>query len=72
MPQYYVVIAINLKIEVDCYIEAADENEARLGIQTLIDNGVYTTDVEVYAAGAPANSYSVKSSEITIQSVEEI
>jgi hypothetical protein len=72
MPTYRVGITINLRLIGDVYIDADNEAEARLGIQTLIDNGVYTANCTVYVAGAASDNFAEDHIEITITQVEEV
>lgn len=49
MPNYTARIALDIRYTQEAVIRAADEHEARIAIQTLIDQGVYT--VPTFVAG---------------------
>jgi hypothetical protein len=64
LENHHVRIALDLRLVQDVVIRADNEDEARLGIQALIDNGVY--NVPSFIAGQ------LESVNIFIVDIEEI
>jgi hypothetical protein len=64
LENHHVRIALDLRLVQDAVIRADNEDEARLGIQTLIDNGVYSLG---WALGGE-----VEAVRVTILSIEAI